>query len=85
MRTIVFFVLQEKYRFITRVRVRESFSGEQSWFSREKVNASRAFWMINVFALITLQERKRVHPNIVLVHDSLQESSFIDLLEVDMA
>jgi hypothetical protein len=40
--------------------------------------------MGNVFALITLKERKRAHPNMVLVHDRSRESSFIDLVEVDM-
>jgi hypothetical protein len=40
--------------------------------------------MGNVFALITLKERKRAHPNMVLVHDRSQESSSIDLLEVDI-
>jgi hypothetical protein len=47
-----------------------------------KVVASRAFGMRHAFAFIRSQERKRTHPNMVLIHDPSQESSSIDLLEV---
>jgi hypothetical protein len=86
MRTIVFFSLQEKVSlYHSSACVRERFRRAELVQVRnvgEKVNVSRAFWMRNVFALITLQERNRVHPNMVSVQDSLQESLSIDLLEV---
>jgi hypothetical protein len=39
--------------------------------------------MGNAFTHIVLQEHERAHPNMVLVHDWPQESSFINLLEVE--
>jgi hypothetical protein len=50
----------------------------------EKLDASRACWVQDAFVFITCKERKREHPNMLSVHDRSQESSSIDLLEVDM-
>jgi hypothetical protein len=48
-----------------------------------KVDARRAFCTKNAFACIMLQERERVHPNMVSVRDWLEESSSTDLREVE--
>jgi hypothetical protein len=47
-----------------------------------EVDASRMFCMGKRVCLSGYKERKRAHPNIVLVHDRSHESSRIDLLEV---